>query len=434
MTYQQAFDYLIKSYSIGKKREFDDLRLFLAQFGNPQEKLKIIHVAGTNGKGSVCAMLASILRQQGYRAGLFTSPDLHKFNERFSINGEYISDENFAKYMALIKETSEWLFGDEVMSYFQILTVLAFMYFHDENVDFYVMETGIGGRLDSTNIITKPVLSVITAISFDHMDILGNTIEKIASEKCGIIKKNCPCVLYLQGELVYNTVKQHTEEKQSELFAPSHIDFEVFKNDLTGMEFSLKNDYYNYPIVKLNLLGEYQIRNAATALTAVCALRKYGVEISDQNALDGLANTVWPGRMEVIEYNGRTIIFEGAHNAEGAENLARSMQTYAQGRDVTLLTAILKDKEYEIMLNNLNSFADKVVLTRPVYGARAVTVSTLYTTMQDKNKTIITEQNCRRALDIAMKITPPDGLIVCTGSLYLVGDVRAVIKGLGERS
>ena len=436
MTYQEAFDYLVKSYTVGKKRSFEDLLLFLERFDSPQEKLKIIHVAGTNGKGSTCAMLAGILCKQGYRTGMFTSPDLHKFNERFSINGEYISDEDFAKYMAVIKETSELLFGDEMVSFFQLLTLIAFMYFYDEKVDFLLLETGIGGRLDSTNIITKPVLSIITAEDYDHMEILGDTIEQIVDEDCGIIKKNCPCVLYLQGELVYNVVKRHTEAKEAELFCPEYINYEMVKNDLMGMEFAIKSDLFTYPHVKLKLLGEYQVYNTATVLTAVVALRKYGVKIDEGNVLSSLAETTWAGRMEVAEYKGRTVIFEGAHNAQGTVSLAQSMQFYARGRHTTLLAAIMKDKEYASMVNGLMQYADSAVLTRPVYGVRAASVSALYHAINDERrvgKIVVTERDCRRALACAVKITPPGGIIVCAGSLYLVGDVRAVVKGLGER-
>ena len=441
MTYNEAFEYLVSSYTKGKKRSFADLLVFLTPFDNPQEKIPIIHVAGTNGKGSVCAMLAGILRKQGYSVGMFTSPDLHKFNERFVIDGEPITDEEFAKYMAIVKVRSKELFGEEIVSYFQILTLIAFMYFADKQVDFLLLETGIGGRLDSTNIILKPVLSVINTIDFDHMEILGDTIEQIAAEDCGIIKENCPVVLYKQGDLVYNVVKRHADGKNARLYCPNFYEHEIFLNDLQGMEFCIKTDLYEYKRIKMKLIGEYQISNSATVLTAVEALRESGIDISEESVLTGLVETVWPGRMEVLEYQGRTIILEGAHNVQGAKSLASNMKVYAKNangekRNVTLLAAVMRDKQYAEIINHVMGIADSAVLTKPAYGVRAADVSALFHAIECENKdgkTVITERDFNRALGKAVKLTLPDGIIVCTGSLYLVGDVRAVVKGIGKR-
>jgi len=441
LTYSEAFDYLISSYTKGKKRTFGDLLKFLKKFGSPQEKIPIIHVAGTNGKGSVCAMLAGVLQKQGYKVGMFTSPDLHKFNERFMINGEPIYDASFAKYMGVVKQVSEELFGSEIVSYFQILTLIAFMYFCDEKVDFLLLETGIGGRLDSTNIITKPVLSIINTVDYDHMEILGDTIEQIAAEDCGIIKKNCPVVLYMQGEMVYNIVKQHADKKFSILYCPKFVDYQMTANDLDGMEFGIQTDLFEYHRLKLRLIGEYQINNTATVLTAVCALRKSGIMISEESVLGGLAETVWPGRMEVLEYKGRTVILEGAHNMQGAKSLVENMGIYANNkngvkRHVTIIAAVMKDKQFDKMINAVMCAADSAVFTKPAYGARAANPAELFGALSHgckAGKTIVTERDYKRALKIALKLTPESGIVVCTGSLYLVGDIRAVIKGIGKR-
>jgi dihydrofolate synthase/folylpolyglutamate synthase len=244
-------------------------------------------------------------------------------------------------------------------------------------------------------------------------------------------------VLYYQPDLVYNIVKQFSQRLGAELFY-SPFKYELLKNDLTGMEFSFEDDYGKEPLVKLKLLGEYQISNAAVVLAAVHALRKTGIKISGKNVLDGLENTVWPGRMDVMNYKGKTIIFEGAHNAEGAMQLVRSMKTYTGGgvRKITLLAAVMKDKEYGVMMNGLAGISAQIVLTRPVYSGRAANVSKLYEAIDGKNKagkTVVTERDCRRALELAVKMTPDDGIVLCTGSLYLVGDVRALVLGLGDR-
>jgi dihydrofolate synthase/folylpolyglutamate synthase len=432
LTYDEALEYVIKSYTAGKKRSFDDLRLILAQFGSPQDELRIIHVAGTNGKGSVCAMTAAILKEQGYRTGLYTSPHLHRFNERLAINGETIPDADFAKYVGLVAAKSAELFGGETLSYFQILTVMAFIYFRDQRVDFAVIETGIGGRADSTNIVRSPLVSVITAIGFDHMELLGDTIEKITAEKCGIIKENCGCVLYYQDELVYNIVKRAADGAGARFWCAERVEVDVIKDDLTGQTFSITTELYRYDKIELSLPGGYQVKNTACVLTLVEALRANGVEISAENVLSGLRNTRWPGRMESFVYQGRTVILEGAHNREGMAELVSSMTAYARNglseQGITLLIAVLRDKEYGAMLNGIAAICDKIVLTKPNYGVRASGLKNLYDSVEDKDKTIVTERDCGRALDTAIKLTPTDGTVLCAGSLYLVGDVRTLIN------
>lgn len=428
MTYKEAYDYLIKSYISGKKHDFGCLRKILEMLGNPQKKIKIIHVAGTNGKGSACVMLSSILREAGYRVGVFTSPHLHRFNERFAINGENISDTEFGKYIETVKNVSEeMLDSGETLSYFEILTFMGFIYFYEKRVDYLLLEAGIGGRLDVTNIIEKPVLSIITAIGPDHMEYLGDTIDKITYEKSGIIKKNCPAVLYYQTKEVYNTINEVCRRKNSKLYYADDISCFSTKNDLDGVSFSVSCKYYSYENVSMKLLGGYQINNACTALLAVCALSELGIYISEQNVLDGLIKTTWAGRMEIISENP-LVILDGAHNYPAAVELSKSIGHYAEGKKLTMLIGILNDKEYAKIVNILSQNADIIVLTKPAYAARALEPQTLYGAIENKNKNIFIEPDYKRAVDLALDLTNGDGMICCSGSLYLVGDVRGYLR------
>lgn len=432
MTYEAAYNYLITSYINGKKHDFDCLKGILTELGSPQEKISIIHVAGTNGKGSACAMLSSVLREAGYSVGMFTSPHLHRFNERFDINGEKISDEDFCKYIEIIKSVTDRSFeSGETLSYFEILTLMGFVYFYDKSVDYLVLETGIGGRHDVTNVIKKPVLSIITAVGLDHMEYLGTTLDSIVYEKSGIIKKNCPTVLYFQSEQVYNTTSEVCRQKASKLYYADGLSFSVLEDGLDGTAFSAVCKYYSYKRVIIRLLGEYQINNACTVLLAVCALNELGVSITEKNVLDGLAKTSWAGRMEIVSKKP-LMILDGAHNYDAAVVLSHSLENYVKDKSLTMIIGILADKQYVRMVNVLSENADTVILTKPAYAARTLEPSVLYDALEDKRKRIFLEPDYKKAVDLALALAHEDGVICCSGSLYLVGDVRGHMKEINS--
>ena len=431
MNYAQAREYLIASYGADKKRGMDTVRAALAKMGDPQEHLRIIHVAGTNGKGSVCAMMMSILSQAGYRAGCFTSPHLHTFNERLRINNILISDDDFALHMARIKQVSEELLDGGSFSYFEILVLMAFSYFHAESVDFLVLEVGIGGRMDATNIITKPLLSVITSIGMDHMEVLGNTVEAIAREKGGIIKENCPVVLYHNAGVVYNIMKEISCAKNADMYYANDLAVEVFSHDLAdGIEFSAKSAFFDYPSLKLGLLGDYQVQNASTVLLAVAILTKIGIKIPHEAVIAGLEKAVWPGRMELAAKNP-ALILEGAHNFDGALHGVSFLEKLAaEGYKITLLMGIMADKEYEKITRMFAPIVDNIVFTKPKYDGRAASPQDLIACLDEdiiKSKPVILENDCAAALAHARKLAGRSGVIFCTGSLYLVGDIRDLL-------
>jgi len=428
MNYDEAIQVLIKSYTKGKKQSFDALRAALSVMGDPHKRLRCIHVAGTNGKGSVCAMLASVLMESGYSVGVFTSPHMHVFNERIAVDGIMASNEAFAAHITAAVDAMRAVLPEgESFSYFQILTLAAFSLFAACHVDYVILEAGIGGRMDSTNVIEECVLAVITSVGFDHMEILGNTIEEITREKGGIIKKNCPLVLYSCDAAVYNEICMIASAKNAEVICDGGAEMNVTHDTPEGIEFNIRTRFFEYKKLALKLSGAYQPMNACTALLAVHALRARGVQIPEEAVRKGLQAARWPGRMEIV---GRAplVILDGAHNRDAADMFVRSAEVYFSGKHVTAIIGVLRGKEYVPLVNSLSTEADVVIFTKPAYAVRAMEPKMLYDALVDKSRLVLTESDYRRAFDLALRVTPPDGVIVCAGSLYLVGDIREYIQ------
>ncbi|MCI8342420.1 MAG: bifunctional folylpolyglutamate synthase/dihydrofolate synthase [Firmicutes bacterium] len=432
MTYLESLEYIDSLYGLGYDLALDRIGALMESLGNPQEKVKVIHVAGTNGKGSCCSFVSSVLIEQGYNVGVYTSPHLEKYNERYTINNVCITDEDFADNMEIVKKKCEELVESGIISQptvFEVVTALAFLYFSKKNVDFLVLEVGLGGRVDATNIVKNPLLSVIMSISMDHMEYLGNTIEEIAAEKGGIIKEGCPVVLYNQEEAVYDVIEKIAHEKNAKLYYASEQKIDIISQDITGTEFSVCNEYIKYDSIKINLLGDYQIYNCATALLACKALEDRGVLISREAVTDGMKNAVWSGRMEIVEKNP-TVILDGAHNIDGIHMLASSLKKYFSDSKITLLVGILGDKEYEKMMEVLVPLACKLVLTEP-NNSRKWDVDKLTETIASYNVETIREKDIRKAYDLAKSITGKDDVLCCAGSLYLIGELY---KFAGEKN
>ena len=429
MTFEDAQQYLLDSYGSGKKKGLAAMAQALEILGDPQEKLKIIHVAGTNGKGSFCAMMAAILAQAGLRAGCFTSPHLETFNERFTINGQMISNGDFAACMDRVVTASRQMYGDDDgFSYFEILTLVAFVYFWYKQVDIMLLEVGIGGRLDATNVIKSPLLAVIMSIGMDHMEILGDTVEQIAAEKAGIIKENCPLVLYPNADLVYNIIADISMSKNSKIHHAKDITLEVTKTTPRKTAFCAKHEYFDSICIELNLVGHHQLQNAGVVIAAVNALNDAGYDISPKDIKRGLANVHWHGRMEIV-HESPMVVLEGAHNLQGAQAARHSMETLFADSQITLVMGIMADKEFGDIVRTLAAPAKKVVFTKPIYDFRAAVPDDLAKTLGPSTKEIFIENDCHAALKKAIEITDNiNGVIFCTGSLYLVGDLRNHIK------
>ena len=432
MNYTDSLKYLEKVYTLNAKRNKESLMKVLGMFDMPQNKIKTIHIAGTNGKGSACAMVAQILAEAGHSVGMFNSPHLEKYNERITINGEMISDDDLAAEITAVEKAANEALGVEMgLSFFEILTLSAFNYFAKKQVDYAVIEVGLGGRLDCTNVMESPVLTVITSISFDHMHLLGNTLPEIAAEKAGIIKDNRPVVLFTNPDDVYDVVKKKAELHNAPLYyAQNGINTEIKSRSLHMTNFSAECEHFKYDNVGLSLLGNYQVFNASNVLLCVKALRDYGLELTDDIVLNALAKVRWPGRMEVLSEKP-VVIIDGAHNHAGAISVKNTFNDYFAEKKTILIVGILKDKQYDKMINELADIADVVIVTE-VDNDRSLPAEDLEDAILGI-KEIIVEKDCKKAFDMAFEMAEDDDIILVAGSLYLLGDLRPYILIKGRK-
>lgn len=399
MNYKEALDYIHSTPKFSRVLGNDLLKKLLTLLDNPQDDLKFIHIAGTNGKGSTAAMTASVLQKSGLKCGLFTSPFIERFNERIQINNVPIPDDTLALLTEKVKTTMEE--NDAFVSEFALITAIAFLYFKEENCDIVVLEVGLGGRLDATNVIKKPLISVITSISLDHTQYLGDTVEKIAEEKCGIIKENVPVVLYpIQENCVIKTVKKHCEDKKSKLIIPKIPEIKDKKMIYDGHEF------------ELSLKGSYQFYNASVVIEIIKAL-DFDISLSDLKY--GLLNTSWIARFEFLTPD---LIIDGSHNPDGISVLIKDLKN--QNRNLTIITAMMADKEYEECAKLLSSLTDDVYVTK-LDIPRCLEPKDL---AKEFEKYGIRAKITHNSKD-ALKLTENNGKLVCVlGSLYLAGEVR----------
>lgn len=428
MNYKEALNYIDNINSFGVKLGLERMKILMSKLGNPQDRLKIIHIAGTNGKGSASAMIMNILKSQGYNVGMYTSPHLQKYNERYNINGKNISDSDFSNILEIVKNKCEEMVncGQEQPTIFEVLTAMAFVYFEKSNLDYVIIEVGLGGRFDATNIIKMPIVSIIMSISFDHMNYLGNTILSIANEKSGIIKKNCPVVLYSQGLEVYNIINNVCKKNNSKLYYAKENKINILSENLKETIFSVKNEYFCYGNIKIKLIGDYQIRNAITVLLACRALKDEGVLLCENNILQGLKNTKWNGRMEILKKEPLFIV-DGAHNLDGINMLSCSVKKYFSDKYITLIIGVLSDKEYQKMSNIIIPLVNNIIITEPE-NDRKLDVDNFEKTILSYNKPIHKFKKIKDAVNYAIENSKKDEVILCTGSLYMVGEVRHIIK------
>lgn len=432
MDYQHALTIInqISAFHAAKAPGLERIRELLKRLGNPQKQLKCIHVAGTNGKGSACAMLQSILTQNGYKTALYTSPHLIKYNERYQIDGICISDKAFAQEVDIVYQHYIQMVqcGFDAPTLFEFLTAICFHYFAQQSVDVILLEVGLGGICDATNIIENPLICMIMSIGMDHMEYLGNTLEKIALEKAGIIKENCSVVLYPQKNLVYNSIVDICKQKHCCIYDLQNVKTKILLQNLEKTLFSVSTKYFQYDIVDLRLLGEYQIQNCITVLLACHVLKKQGIHLTEQSILKGIQKTVWQGRMEMIQKKP-IVILDGAHNIDGITMLSRSIKKYFKHKKITLLLGVLNDKEYQKMAQVILPIIDTVVLTEPM-SHRKLSINELEKTIQRFNKKILKNAHVIDAYKTALSVTSKKDVLICCGSLYMIGELKNNISRL----
>ncbi len=428
MNYQEALAYINDKDKFGSRLGLDSITKLLDLLGNPQDKLEYIHVAGTNGKGSTSSYLASMLKEEGYRVGLFTSPFLERFNERISINGQDIEDQKMADITEEIRESIGLMLdqGWEHPTTFEIVTALAFVYFYREKVDYVVLEVGLGGRSDSTNVIKSPLAALITTIDYDHVDVLGNTLGEIAFEKAGIIKEGSLVVSYPQKPEAAKVIKEVTEGMKGELYICPMDQLKISSTTDRGSVFDFRFKDRVFKDLEVGLLGKYQVYNGTMALFTLLSLRDRGLlEISDDSLYKGLKNTSWKGRLEIISENPR-ILIDGAHNLQGAEVLKESLKMFDYNK-LILCFSVLGDKDYPHIIETLIPLADELVITE-INMPRRLSLDKLEEEVSNYKEKVYKEKKIEDAFKKTLELYEDGDLIVFAGSLYFIGDVRRIKK------
>ncbi len=424
--YDEAVKYLLDIPKFTKNKNSENLRNILDALGRPDNDVKVIHVAGTNGKGSTCTFLNSILTEAGYTVGMFTSPHLVKINERICINGQSISDEAFLESYNIVFKTVEQVMneGGEHPSFFEYMFLIGMVAFAKENIEYAILETGLGGRLDATNIVEKPVVSVITSISRDHMEILGNSIEEIALEKAGIIKEGVPVVYWGQDKTVLRILEETARLKNAKSIGVCKKDIKKMSKTNNSIDFCLVNSYDKYGCLTVPFVMDYQMWNASLA---VMALHEILPDIDAEVLRKGLLAARWPGRMENI---ADKVYLDGAHNYDGILQF-RDYVNEVVSREKTsvyILFSVVKEKEYHEMMELIGGIeCCKGFIVAPVANARATAVSELKEQLEKTGKEVYEFDKLKDAFEFGVKLKSEDEYLFCVGSLYMVGEIKKAL-------
>jgi len=420
MTYDQALKYIHGVSNFFCKPGLERIKELCGGLENPQDKLRFIHVGGTNGKGSVCSMLSSVLRKAGYKVGLYTSPYILEFNERMRINGVNISNDDLARITEQVKTVADKM-ADKPTE-FELITAIAFQYFYEENCDVVVLEVGMGGKLDATNIIKDPTISIITGIALDHTAFLGDTIEQIAEEKAGIIKPNSKIIFGGDDDASEAVIAQKALNMQSALYKTDYSKLKITNQAFGGTTFNYREntDY------KIKMLGDYQPRNAAIVIDTCQILRENGIEISDADLRRGLFEASWQGRFEIIK-DSPMVIFDGAHNPQGIGAAVESVKKYFGEKKVVVLTGVLRDKDYYTIAKSISKIALCAYTITPD-NPRALTAEKYARILCDNRVVALPCTSVEEAIVKAIeKAQEENTALLCLGSLYIYGEVISAL-------
>jgi dihydrofolate synthase/folylpolyglutamate synthase len=425
MNYSEALEFIHGVSWTFCKPGLERIRELCRLIGNPERDLKFIHVAGTNGKGSFCLMCSSVLREAGYRTGLYTSPYVLRFNERMQIDGVPISDARLCELCERLKPAVEKM--TDKPTEFELITAIALLYFKEEMVDVVVFEVGMGGRLDATNVISTSLISVITGIALDHVAYLGDTVEKIAAEKAGIIK-HAPALYGGDDEIAGAVIEAAAKENGAPFYRVNYENLSVRSANLSGSKF----DYESFSDVYISLLGLYQPRNAAVVIRAFEILNSVGFSVTKEAVYRGLSKAVWPARFEILSKNP-LFIFDGAHNAQGVLASVESIKHYFKDK-VHVISGVLKDKDYKLIASKISEVADFVTTITPgnpraLSGGEYAKLYRSLGVMAEEKESIL------EALKTASERAKADGrALICLGSLYTYADVIDGLKILKRRN
>ena len=401
----------------------------LNRMGNPQLAARTIHIAGTKGKGSVAAMIAQVLSDSGYKTGLYTSPHLHTLRERISVDGSLISEAEFAAAMAEVKPFIESMKHDSAfrqLTYFEALTALTFAYFKKKRLDFQVLEVGLGGRLDATN-VARPVICIITPISLDHTQILGNSLEEIAREKAGIIKSGCWVVLSPQLEEAASVISDICREKEAKVVqVGKDITWHKTGGDLHHQSLAIEGRTSKYQ-VSIPLLGDFQLENAAASVAALEILASAGFAISAADIAQGLARLKWPGRFQILQQNP-TVLVDGAHNVASMRRLVSNIKSYFSYKRIFLVFGTSCDKDIPGIVNELVALSPQVIVTRTAHS-RAAPLSTLAAEFDKRGIEPEIRETVAEAISRVLYLADKTDIICVIGSLFVVGEALDYFSG-----
>lgn len=427
MNYREIVDYIEEIPKFTSKNPLDHTKALLKRLGDPQNQMQVIHVAGTNGKGSVCAYLDSMLRAGGYKVGLFTSPHLVKINERFKINGEMISDERFVKafeeVQKIIKKAQED--GLDHPSYFETLFLMGMVVFKEADVDYVVLETGLGGRLDATNTVDHPLACIITSISLDHVEYLGDTIEKIAGEKAGIIKPGVPVIFDGNQEEAEKVIKNRAKELGCPYYEVKQASQKMTSYTPDGISFTYDSKIYGTIDLFIPFIAKYQMMNASLAVETMGVLKEVH-KIEKETLKAGMEHTKWQGRMETVLPG---VIVDGAHNEDGIAKFVETVRYFQDDYPITLLFTTVSDKDFKDMIQKIcNGLHFSNVYVTEIWGSRKQSSTELAELFRENGcKQVYAEPDCEKAFELAYA-KKGDGLLFVVGSLYLVGEIKDYLK------
>lgn len=428
MDYQAALEYISSFGRFGSRPGLERMRWLLERLDHPEKSMGFIHVAGTNGKGSTTAFVHSILQAAGKRVGMFTSPYLEAFTNRIGVNGQDIDEGKLAELVARMQPFLEEVNASELgpITQFEVTTVLALLYYRETEVELVAWETGLGGRLDATNVVT-PLVSVITNIGLEHTEVLGNSLAEIAGEKAGIIKQGVPLVTAVEDEEAWRVIAEQATDLDAPLWRLGR-DFHCQRGafSLAGQSLSYRDQLGLTMQLDISLLGEHQCRNATLAVAAVRQLEQQGIDIPHLAYEQGLSRTCWPGRLEIMS-QAPLILVDGAHNPHGTGVLRQALLDYFPGRKIVMVLGILKDKERQEMFGHLLPLASRVFFTAPQYG-RATDPEILLRDAASFDVMATTTTSVPEAIDRAMATLGEGEMLLIAGSLYTVAEARDHLK------
>lgn len=422
MNATEAIEYIHSVCWKGSTPGLERTQELLKRMGNPEKKLKFVHIAGTNGKGSTAAMTASILRKAGYRTGLYTSPYIYRFHERMQVNGQQISDEELASITEFVKPLAQAM--PVSPTEFELVCCIAMEYFARQSCDIVVLEVGMGGAMDATNVIDVPEVAVITNIGLDHTEYLGDTVEKIALTKAGIFKENGHAVVYRSTPSVEKVFEQVCAERHVQLRKADFEGLTLHSASLDGQRF----DCGNRKDLLLPLLGDHQLHNAAVVLATVDTLIDEGWQISEENIREGLRDVSWPGRFDIMRRDPLFII-DGGHNPQCIDALVKNVRDYLPGKTVIALTGVLADKDYGDMYQPILPYIQQFVCITPP-NPRKLEATDLAAMLTRAGARATACDSIPAGVQKAMALAGPEGCVLCFGSLYTIGDIRDALNSL----